>query len=385
MKGTYKTEHKKRNECPKHDNKLSFFCDTCKKGICRDCTVLDHKETAGHIIMDISNADIFHRQALLQQINKWRDSLMQVQNNMQHLEKEEVLLTAAKETTREDIEEFIQHIYEKVEERKQQLIEINKQSFSEAHNFLLSMQKTQKEAIDLINKNINLSEKLVKNGTLDEVIAINQKHTSPTEVIPLDLVELEFGKTCLALNKSKGREAFDSSLSHFGEITFKGFLSAKFAFHCKETSVSQNAELQIQLLCDQGKSLPYATNHFTVEISDPKGTKITSALSTSGREYTVTFTPQMSGQYKVSGMFLGQQLTSEQNYVSMDSLNTQTFYRVPSPFTVQVGLPIGAGSPYRRGEETKSGRMSWDDLLAMRQRQLNIKYRETQRKLLYKS
>ena len=353
MKGTYKTEHKKNNKCPKHDNKLSFFCDTCKKGICRDCTVLDHKETAGHIIMDISNADIFHRQALLQQINKWRDSLMQVQRNMQQLELEEILLTTAKETTRADIEKFIQHIYEKVEERKHQLVEINEQSFSEAHNFLLSMQKTQKEATDLINKNINLSEKLVKNGTLDEVIAINQKHTSPTEVIPLDLVELELGKTCLSLNKSKGKEDFDSSLSHFGEITFKGFLPAKFAFQCKQTWVGQNAELQIQLLCDQGKSLPYATNHFTVEITDPEGTKITSALSTSGREYTVTFTPQMSGQYKVSGMLLGQQLTSEQNYVSMDSLNTQTLYPVPSPYTTQTGFPIGAGPPCRMTKKIK--------------------------------
>ena len=273
MKGTYKTEHKKKNKCPKHDNKLSFFCDTCKKGICRDCTVLDHKETAGHIIMDISDADIFYRQALLQQINRWRDSLMQVKNNVEQLEKEDVLLTAAKETTRKDIEEFIQHVYEKVEERKQQLIEINEQSFSEAHNFLLSMQKTQKEATEMINKNINLSEKLVKNGTLEEVIAINHKHTSPAGVIPLDLVELEYGKTYSALNKSKGEEAFDRSLSHFGEITFKGFLPAKFAFQCEKARVGQNAEIQIKITLWSRKTSPLSHQSFYRRNNWSKGHK----------------------------------------------------------------------------------------------------------------
>ncbi|KAH9519290.1 hypothetical protein Btru_075189 [Bulinus truncatus] len=43
--------------CAKHDGQpVNFFCKKCLVPVCRDCTVLDHKETDGHHIADISAA-----------------------------------------------------------------------------------------------------------------------------------------------------------------------------------------------------------------------------------------------------------------------------------------------------------------------------------------
>lgn len=43
--------------CSKHHlQPLNFFCEPCVKPVCRDCTVLDHKETSGHLVMDLEEA-----------------------------------------------------------------------------------------------------------------------------------------------------------------------------------------------------------------------------------------------------------------------------------------------------------------------------------------
>ncbi|XP_059152762.1 uncharacterized protein LOC131938658 [Physella acuta] len=48
---------KTSNLCAKHESQpLNFFCKKCMTPICRDCTVLDHKETDGHVIIDLADA-----------------------------------------------------------------------------------------------------------------------------------------------------------------------------------------------------------------------------------------------------------------------------------------------------------------------------------------
>lgn len=47
---------KAQNVCSKHERQpLNFFCKTCMVPVCRDCTVLDHKE-GDHDIVDVSQA-----------------------------------------------------------------------------------------------------------------------------------------------------------------------------------------------------------------------------------------------------------------------------------------------------------------------------------------
>ncbi|PVD35010.1 hypothetical protein C0Q70_06291 [Pomacea canaliculata] len=46
-----------QNLCSRHERQpLNFFCRKCLMPVCRDCTVLDHKEQQGHIIVDVKQA-----------------------------------------------------------------------------------------------------------------------------------------------------------------------------------------------------------------------------------------------------------------------------------------------------------------------------------------
>ena len=316
-----KTEKQTENSCSKHGTKLLFFCETCEKSICRDCTVLDHNISAGHVVIDVAEAEDSHRQALLKQMDEQRSLLTQIQGNVESLELELALLTGAKETTKEELIQFIQLAHKKLDDRQDELIESNEEQFKEKRNILLAKEIPLIEAIDTLNNNINQAENLVKNGTLDEVKAINETLTSSTKDIQSNFVELDLGKNHISFDSSIGREAFERCLCGLGEITVKDVLPAKCEFEHIETMAGQKTEMQVRLFSYQGESITCTTNHFAVEISDPDGTNITNVLTTTEHGYSVTFTPQMSGPHKVSGMFLGHHLCHEQSQILVSSNN----------------------------------------------------------------
>ena len=70
-----------------------------------------------------------------------------------------------------------------------------------------------------------------------------------------------------------------------------------------------------------GDKLPISSGSFSVQVTDTIGTELQTVLCTTGPECTATFTPQMSGLHEVSGLFLGQQLTSEQTHIPVKSNN----------------------------------------------------------------
>ncbi|XP_052280513.1 uncharacterized protein LOC127878130 isoform X1 [Dreissena polymorpha] len=90
---------KSQNVCSKHERQpLNFFCKTCKVPVCRDCTVLDHKEQSDHVIVDVTkaleeNADEFNNvenrsKQLLQGMKSRSDALANASKQLDLLERQ---------------------------------------------------------------------------------------------------------------------------------------------------------------------------------------------------------------------------------------------------------------------------------------------------------
>ena len=241
---------------------------------------------------------------------------------MDELDQEMARLRFAKETNREDIEKVIKRVHEQAEERKQQLMEINEFAFHDAQDYVLNIRKAQQGPIDMINKNLDLSEKVVRNGTLHEIIHTNQILMSTAGGVQPGFPELEFRQPCISFDLDKGKKAVERNLHNLGEINFEDVLPEKCEFRCKEAIAGQKAEMQAQLF-SYSKLVVYATSHFSVEITDSEDTHLTSVISSTDHGYKVTFTPQISGPHTVSGVFQGHHLLCEPNmiHVSMGSTN----------------------------------------------------------------
>ncbi|KAJ8298062.1 hypothetical protein KUTeg_024593 [Tegillarca granosa] len=90
---------KSQNVCTKHQSQaLNFFCKKCLIPVCRDCTVLDHKENQGHVIVDVSdalsdNSDDFNKmdencKSLLDKMKSRSDCLANASKNLDLIERQ---------------------------------------------------------------------------------------------------------------------------------------------------------------------------------------------------------------------------------------------------------------------------------------------------------
>ncbi|XP_033749778.1 tripartite motif-containing protein 54-like [Pecten maximus] len=111
--------------CTKHQHQhLNFFCECCCYLVCRDCTILDHKESDGHTVLDIEAA----KKKYIQVID---EAMAEVQSENTALKEKRVTVEQALDTMNkeeegltENIKESFNRLRKLLEEREKELIEM---------------------------------------------------------------------------------------------------------------------------------------------------------------------------------------------------------------------------------------------------------------------
>ena len=253
-----KNEQQIKNSCQEHGYPQSFFCETCITATCPECSLRYHDQSAGHVIKDIAEANVLHRQVLLLHMNKKQISLEEIQDSLKDLEMEMALLPVSKETAKEQIKESIQLAHKKLEEQQDILIESTEEQFIAIQNILLSKRKTLQEGFDILSRNLNEAVKMIKTGTLNEVIAINQNLMNTTEMHS-DLAELDLGNNFKSLDSNKGTGALKRSTCDPGEINIQSLLPAKVEFRTKGSaaaSTSNQSVMHVEIFIHNGDAVP---------------------------------------------------------------------------------------------------------------------------------
>ena len=304
------------HDCHKQNvQPISHLCLTCGKSICRDCTIVDHTAKNGHTVISISKLG----NEYLDELNVSCKSLNQNSRNLKLIKSERTLLTVAKETAEKDIEKFIKLAHEQIEQHRTDLMNRLLQQFKTKQNTLLDKQKTIRKAVKMLKNSIIEA----KNGTkftdqrglqpiLESLKQLNKKSISSS---------LDLGENYLAFDSNEGLDPLNQCLCHPGKISTKGFLPITIAFRGTEAKVGLKATLTVDVCDHQGHTVPLSSGALSVHITDPMDTKLDTFLNTVGSKCTVTFTPQISGLHKISGLFLGQELISEQTHISVSSNN----------------------------------------------------------------
>ncbi|XP_063875771.1 E3 ubiquitin-protein ligase TRIM17-like isoform X2 [Scylla paramamosain] len=72
-----------RDTCPAHAARINFWCDTCRMPLCRDCTVLAHREAHGHKVRDHDQAVAVLRAEVRSSVGEAR-TLLQETRRLRH-------------------------------------------------------------------------------------------------------------------------------------------------------------------------------------------------------------------------------------------------------------------------------------------------------------
>lgn len=307
--------------CKKHSNQpMSFFCQKCGTAICRDCTVLDHKDTDGHAIQDITVAEVEQRQGLATQVDDARKALDNLHSKMQHLEAEAGNLTVAKEITLRELEHTFEKCIKSLELRKLHLAKSIFDTYNKRQEALLKKSEDMSDGLKNLNTLISHCDKLVKTGPLGEIVTSKRSLQNMFKDMTGKVNNLNLGKNYLTFDPKTGVKHFEESVKSVGSVETEAYLPTRMTFQPKEMIAGLQSVAIVQLYSHNGELLK--DYPISVVISDHSNTYIQNTIVPHAKgHYVLKFVPQISGEHKFAGAFLGQPIKGSEVTVKVSSNN----------------------------------------------------------------
>ena len=112
--------------CPNHTlQPINFFCEKCIQPICRDCTVLDHKECSeGQVVIDLANAKEKYTPTLDEGIKKMNEEAKSLFEKKEDCQKALENCQKGDDSLTQSIKDSFDKIRKAVNDREQEILKM---------------------------------------------------------------------------------------------------------------------------------------------------------------------------------------------------------------------------------------------------------------------
>ena len=289
--------------CHNHGNQqMFFFCETCKMSICRDCTVLDHKETAGHNIINISAAKVAHRHKLKDQQNIAQITRTKTQMTVQQIESEVAKQQAERASVITSVEHFRQCVHQQLEQWQKDATDAILNHHDTWHKPLLEKKGQLHDTVKLLDKLISQSEDALKTGEINGLVHVTEKLKTTNESKQSDFKNQE--KLSLASDLITRSNPLHDKLLHLWERCFASFQPIKFDIKHKEIVAGLKSEITVEMRNYEDNVVPLAPWFLTIELNGPDYNSLPVALNNITHSgCSIVVTPEESGTLMMSIMY----------------------------------------------------------------------------------
>ena len=288
------TEHLCSQPC--HKKKLKFYCETCQCLICRDCTLVLHKD---HRIAEVCNIAKVHRGGM-------REALVCAQEKLTSAIGANDKMAEQVETSRENatllINQAFEQLHQAIEERKKTLLS-EMEAISLSKTTALSLQKEQLVKIqDEIGRYTEMTSHILQTHTDHEVVALGD--LLPTE---LKTTLKKVGEVSLTPSQSSGihmtlqTDSLMKELSIFGHVLTSS--PSQSTWSSKSAArMDKVYSVKVETKSSEGERYPYGGLQVKAELR-PKshdGAVVPGKVENHGDgTYTITLTPQAAGPHQL--------------------------------------------------------------------------------------
>lgn len=205
--------------CKKHQSQpINFFCETCEDFICRDCTVVDHKDIGGHTVHDIEGA--FKKYCPI------------IEGAMADLEADKKSMTEKREALEKSIETFDksesevkEHVRNSFAALRAALDEREKQLIAMAEKEVGNEKQKLAEKIDLIEKRTHEVDekyrelqKCKDEGRVEQMYKVTHNIQDYKPPPPLRIREVDDGIITKFSFNDRDEKYMSNRLQNYGDI-----------------------------------------------------------------------------------------------------------------------------------------------------------------------
>ncbi|CAH1255227.1 TRIM3 [Branchiostoma lanceolatum] len=165
----------KATSCPVHEGEtMRFYCETCHKPICRDCTVLDHSKP-DHKYVYFKDALASRKDEIQDLLTSCRGMVEGLEETKERLETEETGLRDTKEGTLKDIEEWVASLVTDTQRKKDELKNQVETIYNEQLKELSAAKSRVEMTLNDIEGGCSFSEKVLDIGTDFEILSMRNE------------------------------------------------------------------------------------------------------------------------------------------------------------------------------------------------------------------
>ncbi|XP_013419853.1 tripartite motif-containing protein 2 [Lingula anatina] len=304
---------KDQDGCQTHANQpLSFFCSKCETAICRDCTILSHRESEGHVITEVAVMKGNFTKKLQERLTKLRQLMQSEEDILSALQVQLSSLNGLQKMTEADIDTSLDKCCLAIEERRQKM----KENLRTQHGHIAAKLKDMIIETEMhYNQLTSTSEQIshtIKKGKLQDLIdtakqedANNIEGEDATNCSSKE-VTIEYPQ--FSVKDFDALQEIRGGLNRMGSLRNSKWMPAKVDMEPESATASLESCVKVAIANYEDK--PLSCLKVALDILDPFGDKVCS-VSTEERgngNYSFTFRPQISGPHKCRLVFHDQTL-----------------------------------------------------------------------------
>lgn len=165
--------------CKEHEGEaMKLFCVTCNKVICRDCTVVKHRE---HEYTFIKEAYSSGRESLLNIISETKTMVPMLEQALQSVSDVKTRVQCHVKQTMEDVTKCCDDLTASVNIRRQRLIHMTEELKALKLKALEMQHEELEMALASVKASVEFTEKALKNGSEVEVLNMHKQLSSRLE------------------------------------------------------------------------------------------------------------------------------------------------------------------------------------------------------------
>ena len=158
--------------CRKHkDEIIKLFCKTCQTTICRDCTIVDHRQHEYAFVEEVAVEKKQHLQSNLEEVKERKERVVQ---GMVNLKKFDESLEAKKKSTIAEINHHFDQLAEAVESRKMEMVEQATSFTSGKQKQIHAQLEVLEVALASCDSSIEFTERAFKSGNDVQILSMEK-------------------------------------------------------------------------------------------------------------------------------------------------------------------------------------------------------------------
>lgn len=166
---------KKPSFCKEHDGELlKLFCETCNEAICRDCTIVKHRE---HKYAFVKDAFAKNKESVLKILSETKSEARLLKEAIDRVSEKKRSVELGSEKTVQEVIEFFQNLTASLNSRCEELVHSTLKLKQAKQKSLNNQQEELEAALCTLQSSLEFIEKALENGSEVEILNMHKQMT----------------------------------------------------------------------------------------------------------------------------------------------------------------------------------------------------------------